>query len=164
MGRCPKSYEELITPPKNHIDRWLRLRCPGCGSELAEGSVFCSHCGGRIDGSVVDYSKVETKAADIYENRTPESSSSVSLSAADEHLIAVGSIWFMSILVGLPFLGLLALSSGVENGRTDYLALGVVFLVLSVFMFVLYLKYYREKGEVDVTEPEKQLPKYQRRV
>jgi uncharacterized membrane protein YvbJ len=140
------------------------LRCPGCGAELAEGSIFCSHCGGRIEGSAVNYSRAETRAADIYENRTSESSSSDSLSVADETLIGIGSIRFVLILVALPFLGLLALFSGLENDRTDHLAIGIVFLVLSVFMIILYFKYYREKGEVDVTEPEKHFSKYQRRV
>ncbi len=112
----------------------------------------------------MDYSKAETRAADIYENRSPETSSGESLSVADETLIGVGSIKFVLMLVALPFLGLLALFSGLENDRTDHLAIGIVFLILSVFMIAMYFKYYREKGDVDGAGPERQLPKYHRRV
>lgn len=122
------------------------MKCPGCDSVIAEGSDYCSGCGGRITGSTVDYSQIRKKASDVYEVSSLEHNASESFDRYDEHMANVNWVGFSLALVSMPVIAVMFIAGGLVEGRTDMLYVGGFFAAMSILLIVLALKFF--KGEV----------------
>ncbi len=140
------------------------MKCPGCRAEMAEGSRYCSQCGGRITGGAVDYSVRARGPSEIYEPGNEGSHFSDTIDVADRTLIEIGSVRFMMALFMLPFLAAISLAAGFVQKRTELVVFGVFFAAMSMLMVVLWFKYYRGKDDVEAEEPERPSPLLLRRM
>lgn len=129
--------------PSAVIRQWQRngMKCPGCGEEIAESSEYCGSCGGKINGSTVDYSQKRKRASDAFETNSLEPGVSEPLSEIEERWLGVMSLRFVLWFFGAPSLGVLFLFVGFVEDRTDLLFVGAFFLALSALMIALAVRY-----------------------
>jgi hypothetical protein len=140
------------------------VKCPGCGTELPEGSNFCNHCGGRILGSNVDYSHTRTPGADAFEIDSSQSAGCDPISEADEYFMELGWLRFAMALVTMPILAFISIVYGLNEKRAEFLVFGAVFAVLSVVAFIYYVKYTKNAGDIPEPAADPSSTKYMRRI
>jgi len=140
------------------------VKCPGCGTELPEGSNFCNNCGGRILGSNVDYSHTRTPGADAFESDSGQSAECEPVSEADEYFMELGWLRFAMALVTAPVLAFISIVYGLNEKRPEFLVFGAVFAFLSVVAIVYYVKYAKDVGDIPRPADDPSSTKYMRRV
>ena len=121
-------------------------RCPGCGAIIVGGSQYCSRCGGKLDGLTVDYSQMRRKASDVYDDDSSDTTDSSSFDEVDERFADTMWVRFACALVGTPILGFILLIGGLVEDRTDMLVIGVIFILLTIPLIVIAIKYLGKSG------------------